>query len=69
MADFPKLANKDPLPVYNILFESHWSAHLRTDISIAMKEADILRKMALKCKNERLKKCMKIYYSRYTPKL
>ena len=32
-ADFPKSANKDTLPVYNILFESHWSAHLRTDIS------------------------------------
>ena len=33
MADFPKSANKDTLPVYNIPFESHWSAHLRTDIS------------------------------------
>ena len=32
-AVFPKLANKDTLPVYNIPFESHWAAYLRTDIS------------------------------------
>ena len=34
-----------------------------------MKEVDILREIALKCKNERLKKVSKFYYSRYTPKL
>ena len=32
-AVFPKSANKDTLPVYNIPFESHWAAYLRTDIS------------------------------------
>ena len=32
-AVFPKLANKDTLPVYNMPFESHWAANLRIDIS------------------------------------
>ena len=32
-AVFPKSANKDTLPVYNIAFDSHWSTYLRTDIS------------------------------------
>ena len=59
MADFPTWANKDTLLVYNITFESHWSAHLRTDIS-SYEEVAILREIALKCKNERLKKCIKI---------
>ena len=53
---FSKLANKDTLPVYNIPFESHWSAYSRTDIWAATKEVDILREIAWKCKNELLKK-------------
>ena len=40
-------------------FESHWTAYLRTDIS-SYKEEDILREIALKGKNERPKKCIKI---------
>ena len=32
-AHFSKSANKDTLPMYNISFESHWSAYLRSDIS------------------------------------
>ena len=33
MAVFLKSVNKDSLPVYNIPFESHWTAYLRIDIS------------------------------------
>ena len=32
-AVFPKSANKDTLPLYNIPFESHWAAYSRTNIS------------------------------------
>ena len=36
MEDFPKLVNKDTLPMYNIPFESHWSAYLSKELTSAM---------------------------------
>ena len=70
MADFPKSANEDTLHVYNIPFESHQSAYLRTDISNStIKEVDMLREIDLNAKMNDLKSVSKLYYSRYTPKL
>ena len=45
---FLKLANEDTLPVYNIPFDISFEG--------ALKEVAILREIALKCKNEWLKK-------------
>ena len=48
---FPKLANEDSLPVYNIPFESHWSAYLRTDIS-SYEGGSHFERNCLKCETE-----------------
>jgi len=48
MAVFPKSANKDTLPVYNMPFESQEF----TSAATCMKDVHILREIALKWENE-----------------